>query len=96
MNSDGIILDFAIDTNGIKNPPNTVGKDIFYFALKNNDTIIPQGTPQFRPFNSLCDKTKKGLNLNGYGCAAWVIQYKNLDYLHCDDLKWNGKHRCGK
>ncbi len=27
-------------------------------------------------------------------CAAWVIYNENLDYLHCNDLAWDGKTKC--
>jgi len=27
-------------------------------------------------------------------CAAWVVEHGNMDYLHCDDLSWDGKHKC--
>ena len=31
---------------------------------------------------------------NGNGCTAWVIINENMDYLHCSDLSWTGKHSC--
>lgn len=27
-------------------------------------------------------------------CSAWVIRNENMDYLHCDDLSWDGKKSC--
>jgi hypothetical protein len=33
-----------IDTTGLRNPPNTYGKDIFAFILINNGTLHPFGT----------------------------------------------------
>ncbi len=77
-----------LDTNG-KNPPNTYGKDLFFFYLTNKG-IVPAGTEDEAkgnwPFSSCHQK--------GAGCAAWVIYNENMDYLHCDDLSWNGKHKC--
>ena len=26
--------------------------------------------------------------------TAWVLHNENLDYLHCNDLSWDGKHSC--
>ena len=26
-------------------------------------------------------------------CTGWVITNGNMDYLHCDDLEWNGKNK---
>ena len=88
--------DFSIDINGWKTPPNAYGKDKFYFWIYKN-SIIPFGKAnepiQSRTFESRC-------NINGdsddagMSCAAWVIYNKNMDYLHCDDLSWNGKHEC--
>ncbi len=76
------------DINGIK-PPNTYGKDIFMFYLTEN-SIIPCGTTNETTY-TFADNC-----FNGYGhaCTAWVIYNGNLDYLHCDDLSWNGKHKC--
>ncbi len=77
-----------LDTNG-KNPPNTYGKDLFFFYLTNKG-IVPAGTEDEAkgnwPFSS-CHQA-------GVGCAAWVVYNENMDYLHCDDLSWNGKHKC--
>ena len=75
------------DINGIK-PPNTYGKDIFIFYLTEN-SIIPCGTTNETTFTFVdC------FNGHGYACTAWVIYNENLDYLHCKDLSWNGKHKC--
>lgn len=83
-----------VDVNG-KKPPNTTGKDIFLFFITKNG-IVPMGTSgQTRSFSfeTHCNMTKPS-NLNGYGCAAWVIYNENMDYLHCNDLAWNGKSKC--
>ncbi len=78
----------SVDTNG-KNPPNTHGKDLFIFYLTNKG-IVPAGTQD--ETNSYWSFSK--CHIQGCGCAAWVIFNENMDYLHCDDLSWNGKHKC--
>ncbi len=85
--------DFSIDINGLKGP-NTFGKDIFYFYMK-SDGIVPIGKDDdpVRPFEDYCNMDANN-EYNGYGCAAWVIYNKNMDYLHCNDLSWDGKHKC--
>ncbi len=79
------------DINGIK-PPNTYGKDFFFFYLTNQN-IMPCGTEDetLYTFNNNCVNVR---NQAGVGCTAWVIFNENMDYLHCDDLSWNGKHKC--
>ena len=86
--------DFYIDINGMTNLPNTIGKDIFYFYIY-KDMIIPIGTKNdsLYPLERGCNLNSTIVN-NGYGCAAWVIYNKNMDYLKCSDLSWDGKHRC--
>ncbi len=41
-------------------------------------------------FEDYCNKRNQ-VHLNGYGCTAWVIYNENMDYLHCNDLNWDGK-----
>ena len=87
--------DFSIDINGLKGP-NTFGKDIFYFYMR-SDGIVPigkDGDPS-RPFDDYCNMDADN-EYNGYGCAAWIIYNKNMDYLHCNDLSWDGKHNCSE
>ena len=86
--------DIAIDINGWKTPPNTFGKDKFFFFIY-RDAIIPMGLADAteRTFEDACDRDGNTSG-NGYGCTAWVIYNKNMDYLHCDDLSWDGKHKC--
>jgi hypothetical protein len=76
----------AVDTNG-KQPPNILGKDLFRFYVTKN-TIVPEGTT---------DETLYKFDncLGGdFGCTAWVLMNENMDYLHCNDLSWNGKTKC--
>ncbi len=88
--------DFNIDINGINTPPNMYGKDVFNFIIT-SENIIPGGSiylKNSRKFPEYCDYSETTLKYNGFACAAWVIQNKNMDYLHCNDLSWNGKHKC--
>lgn len=86
--------DFSVDINGPQKGPNAFGKDIFTFLIYPN-AIIPDGTSNttVRPFEDHCNMTSSS-SQNGYGCAAWVIYNENMDYLRCNDLSWNGKHKC--
>ena len=59
----------------------------FNFILK-KDKIVPQG---------LANDTFKSGCLTGTDysrCTGWVIQNKNMDYLHCKDLDMNTKTKC--
>ena len=65
---------FGVDTNGDKQP-NTIGKDIFFFALGQKG-IIPFGIGD----NSKnCSKSITS-NTSGYGCAYKVLQEKAINY----------------
>lgn len=81
---------FRIDVNG-KNPPNTLGKDIFTFHIEKNK-IVPWGVGRY-PFDSFCNPKRSGQD-QGRGCTAWVIYNENMDYLHCDGLSWNSNAKC--
>ena len=93
----GYCGDFYIDINGLDNPPNKFGQDIFSFEIYKN-SIKPTGTKDTlitaRTFSAACNPQDTSYDKNGYGCTAWVIYNKNMDYLHCDDLSWDGKHKC--
>jgi hypothetical protein len=88
-----------IDINGF-DKPNAHGKDIFFFSFMRNGTVRPGGQPGIEgntPFQGACVAlgSVAGLSSNyGKGCTAWVIHNENMDYLHCDDLSWNGKTKC--
>lgn len=78
-----------VDTNGARKP-NIVGKDMFEFILTKN-SIIPSGSLFAYPetFQSHCLNGSTGL-----ACTAWILMNENMDYLHCDDLSWEGKTKC--
>ena len=84
-----------VDVNGLKSP-NAIGKDVFIFYYSKDGSVIPVGTKNetFSPFGQDCNRNSGDHIMNGYGCTAWVIQNENMDYLHCDDLSWDGKHKC--
>ena len=90
----GVCGDFSIDINGPDTSPNAYGKDIFSFYIYKNG-IVPMGKTDetTHPFDTECNPDN-AVRYNGYGCTAWVIYNKNMDYLHCDDLSWEGKHKC--
>ena len=94
----------VVDVNGLSGP-NVAGRDLFTFIITDNG-IVPYGYPGLKykaededgneirvedPLSN-CNRTK----CFGYceSCTAWVIENANLDYLHCDDLSWDGKRKC--
>ena len=95
-NKNDICADFGIDINGIRNMPNTIGKDRFYFYVS-PDRIIPVGLPTDKNylFDTNCKLTSTEAH-SGYSCTAWVIEKSNMDYLHCNDLSWTGKQKCNE
>ena len=83
-----------IDVNG-KKEPNKIGVDMFVFSIKyNNSNIIQFG--DYTGNNQLANYVNSNcLNKSiGWGCSAWLIYKGNMDYLHCNDLSWNGKNKC--
>ncbi len=85
--------DFSVKI-GAKKSVYTLGKDEFYFYMT-KDGIYPVGMPEdtHYTFDNNC-KRNTSTSYNGYGCTAWVIMNGNMDYLHCDDLSWDGKKSC--
>ena len=81
-----------VDINGFKGP-NQLGRDFFYFYI-NPEKIVPAGAKALEEKNEDQKFTKNCIQQNGYTCAAWVIYNENMDYLHCKDLSWDGKHSC--
>lgn len=67
-----------VDVNG-KKLPNMWGQDLFAFRYHENYGLVPVGSNNTDyPYKSACiPKTS-----NGYGCAYYVLKYKNMDYLH--------------
>lgn len=87
-----------VDINGTR-PPNATGKDVFLFYITRRG-LFPMGSKEENAnasfnFENACNLNRPG-NLNGYGCAAWVMYNENMDYLKCSDLSWDGKTKCSK
>ena len=91
------IINVFYDVNG-QQGPNQWGKDLFGLHIQ-GDKLFPGGSENYYNngnfTNNFFDKACKK-NSTGYGCAAWVVYKGNMDYLHCDDLEWNGKQKCSK
>lgn len=74
-----------------------IGVDVFnfYFTTKG---FVPRGMQNDTnyTFTKYCSTTDTSVreDLQGRGCAAWVIYNENMDYLHCNDLDWSGKTKC--
>lgn len=91
----GILL---VDLNGQKRP-NSGGYDQFNIYVA-KDKLVPLGFKgDCLTFEKACNRkidvpfssySDRGM----YSCAAWVLYNENQDYLHCDDLSWDGKHSC--
>lgn len=87
MNGSSVILQpifsgnmqINIDTNG-PSKPNIMGKDLFIFQY-NSEThsLLPMGASNTMfPYKTYCIDN----NATGYGCAYYVLNFKNMDYLH--------------
>lgn len=84
-----VCAEMYVDTNGESNP-NRMGYDVHKFYIVKNG-IYPAGlvNDTVTPFETNCLNKTSGL-----GCAAWVIDRANMDYLHCSDIGWGGKASC--
>ena len=91
-NENYIYAQIYVDINGFKGP-NQLGRDFFYFYI-NPEKIVPAGAKALEEKSKAQKFTKNCIQQNGYACAAWVIYNENMDYLHCKDLSWDGKHSC--
>lgn len=70
-----------------ENDRKTFRPNIFAFQLRPY-SIFPSGASD-SSFKNNCLSGK-----NRSHCTGWVITNGNMDYLHCDDLEWNGKTKC--
>ncbi len=84
-------IDVFYDVNGPKGP-NRWGYDLFEFLINNSD-VAPGGVPD-RGVSGGFNENCASKNSTGFGCAAWVVYKENMDYLKCDNLRWNGKSSC--
>jgi len=83
---------YLVDINGIKGP-NQWGKDFFIFFLTKYG-IVPLGEPQQTGWLYFDNDCRDKDNAYGLGCAAWIIYNENMDYLHCNNLSWDGPTKC--
>ena len=72
-----------VDLDGNNKGKNQVCHDIFKFYHSDNEGVYPAG-------QGAADNT----SVTEDNCTAWVIQYDNMDYLKCNDLKFGGKTTC--
>ena len=68
---------FYTDTNG-KSSPNTWGKDLFQFSAR-PDGLYPTGHPSKSSEATATSCHKEG---SGFGCAYYVLNNENMNYLH--------------
>lgn len=68
-NPDDFVANVYIDTNGLKKP-NTFGKDIFRFELKNSCKMVPYGLSDSDHYKNNCSDTRIK---DGKACAARVV-----------------------
>lgn len=68
----------AVDVNGYNQGPNSIGKDIFYFKLV-NDNIVPMGaTGTDFPAPAYCTRSAANGWTQGLGCMFYVLN--GIDY----------------
>lgn len=93
----GICGGFLVDVNGARKP-NRHGIDLFVFHITKNGLLVPGGdTSAISEKHTFDYNCIRGITDNftaGGACTAWVLFNENLDYLHCSDLSWEGKHSC--
>lgn len=83
------------DINGFKKP-NQAGVDLFFFHITKYG-LLPFGV-QHNDTDGLVERNvgcnSKTSNGYGLGCAAWILQNDNMDYLKCSGLSWTGQISC--
>ena len=68
-----------------------IGVDVFNFYVTRKG-IIPNN--HFDKYCNKNDGSDPNATMQGRGCTQWALYNDNMDYLHCDDLSWDGKHKC--
>ena len=85
------------------NKKSVQGLNSFHFYAT-TEGVIPFGLRgSTLEFEKACNPNNKNpypgfsSNENMYGCAAWVIQNKNMDYFRCPgELGWDKARKCHK
>ena len=78
-----------------KKAPNKTGEDVFLFITQSMDLYQWEQVSRQSDLHLKITVIREiQVHLNGYGCTAWVIYNENMDYLHCNDLNWDGKKSC--
>ncbi|MDD3594295.1 MAG: prepilin-type N-terminal cleavage/methylation domain-containing protein [Candidatus Gastranaerophilales bacterium] len=72
----------TVGINGAK-PPNLFGKDMFFFC-NTTEGIVPSGGSSTSYCHIYHNASCKNMSSNGIGCARWVIERGNMNYLHKD------------
>ena len=85
-----------VDINGPLKP-NIVDIDLFRFYIV-KDGIVPAGSSfeniWTQRFDTQCLGNNPYVNIP-FGCTAWIVLNKNMDYLHCPDkLGWDKASSC--
>jgi prepilin-type N-terminal cleavage/methylation domain-containing protein len=82
-----------VDLNG-KKKPNTTDIDVFTFDIV-QDGIVPAGSRKQTHFEEQIGLTACLNGATNLGqCTSWVLEKKNMEYLRCSDLSWDGKTKC--
>ena len=68
-----------VDVNAQKKP-NVIGIDMFGFEYYAGSGLVPLGSPLSTQFSYKTACLPK--NSNGWGCAYYIMNFKNMDYLH--------------
>lgn len=86
--------EMVVDVDGFNKGRNVIGNDVFKFALV-RDGILPVGMPKEGVWTHQFSECLNAGSWYPYGCTAWVIQNKNMDYLHCPGkLGWKKQSSC--
>ena len=96
-NLQNVCADITVDIDWPSKGENAWGKDWFRFYITKYG-VLPKGTPDSTSFtfSKTCINASQATYGGKYGeaCTAWVLYNENMDYLHCDDLSWEGKTKC--
>ncbi len=78
--------DIKVDLNGFA-PPNKYGHDVFVFYFTKKGFFPIGGKNNNTSIKTHCDMSLTEQDYNGFGCAAWVIEKGNMNYLR-HKIEW--------